>query len=40
MKQYHLVIEATLEIIGVKWKAFIICLLMLSDKMRTSELQR
>ncbi|MDQ1235131.1 DNA-binding HxlR family transcriptional regulator [Paenibacillus sp. SORGH_AS306] len=40
MKQYHLGIEATLEIIGGKWKALIICLLMLSDKMRTSELQR
>lgn len=40
MKQYHLGIEATLEIIGGKWKALIICLLILSDKMRTSELQR
>lgn len=40
MKQYHLGIEATLEIIGGKWKALIICLLMSSDAMRTSELQR
>ncbi|TKJ94371.1 helix-turn-helix domain-containing protein [Paenibacillus sp. PK4536] len=40
MKQYHLGIEATLEIIGGKWKALIICLLMASDAMRTSELQR
>lgn len=28
MKQYNLGIEATLEIIGGKWKALIICLLM------------
>ena len=39
MKQYHLGIEATLEIIGGKWKALIICLLMSGAK-RTSELQR
>ncbi|MFD5023003.1 winged helix-turn-helix transcriptional regulator [Paenibacillus sp. NPDC058367] len=39
MKQYNLGIEATLEIIGGKWKALIICLLM-SDAKRTSELQR
>ncbi|WP_339276101.1 helix-turn-helix domain-containing protein [Paenibacillus sp. FSL W8-0426] len=39
MKQYHLGIEATLEIIGGKWKALIICLLMSGVK-RTSELQR
>ncbi|MDF9843788.1 MULTISPECIES: helix-turn-helix domain-containing protein [unclassified Paenibacillus] len=38
MKQYHLGIEATLEIIGGKWKALIICLLMSGTK-RTSELQ-
>ncbi|WP_342438361.1 helix-turn-helix domain-containing protein [Paenibacillus sp. FSL L8-0436] len=39
MKQYHLGIEATLEIIGGKWKSLIICLLMPGAK-RTSELQR
>ncbi|WP_020618228.1 winged helix-turn-helix transcriptional regulator [Paenibacillus daejeonensis] len=39
MKQYHLGIEATLEIIGGKWKALIICLLMTGPK-RTSELER
>lgn len=39
MKQYHLGIEATLEIIGGKWKSLIICLLMAGAK-RTSELQR
>ncbi|WP_150274894.1 winged helix-turn-helix transcriptional regulator [Paenibacillus tepidiphilus] len=39
MKQYHLGIEATLEIIGGKWKALIICMLMSGPK-RTSELQR
>lgn len=39
MKEYHLGIEATLEIIGGKWKALIICNLM-SGKKRTSELQR
>ncbi|AGK98573.1 winged helix-turn-helix transcriptional regulator [Clostridium pasteurianum] len=39
MKQYNLGIEATLEIIGGKWKALIICLLM-HGKKRTSELQR
>jgi DNA-binding HxlR family transcriptional regulator len=39
VKQYNLGIEATLEIIGGKWKALIICLLMSGVK-RTSELQR
>ena len=39
MKQYNLGIEATLEIIGGKWKALIICFLMSGAK-RTSELQR
>lgn len=39
MKQYSLGIEATLEILGGKWKAFIICLLMSGTK-RTGELQR
>lgn len=39
MKQYHMGIEATLEIIGGKWKSLIICLLMSGTK-RTSELQR
>ncbi|AJG99354.1 MarR family transcriptional regulator [Clostridium beijerinckii] len=39
MKKYNLGIEATLEIIGGKWKALIICFLM-HGKRRTSELQR
>lgn len=39
MKQYHLGIEATLEILGGKWKSLIICNLMSGEK-RTSELQR
>jgi DNA-binding HxlR family transcriptional regulator len=39
MKEYHLGIEATLEIIGGKWKALIICALMSGTK-RTGELQR
>ncbi|MCF7756845.1 helix-turn-helix transcriptional regulator [Paenibacillus xylanexedens] len=39
MKQYNLGIEATLEIIGGKWKALIICLLMSGVK-RTGELGR
>lgn len=39
MKHYNLGIEATLEIIGGKWKALIVCLLMSGVK-RTSELQR
>lgn len=39
MKQYNLGIEATLEILGGKWKALIVCLLMSGPK-RTSELQR
>ena len=39
MKQYNLGIEATLEIIGGKWKALIICFLI-HGKKRTSELQR
>lgn len=39
MKQYRLGIEAALEILGGKWKALIICLLMSGTK-RTGELQR
>ena len=39
MKEYNLGIEATLEILGGKWKALIICLLMSGTK-RPSELQR
>ena len=39
IKQYHLGIEATLEILGGKWKALIVCLLMSGTK-RTGELQR
>ncbi len=38
MKQYNLGIEATLEVLGGKWKAFIVCLLMSGPK-RTSELE-
>lgn len=39
MKQYNLGIEATLEILGGKWKALIVYLLM-SGKKRTGQLQR
>lgn len=39
MKQYHLGIEATLEILGGKWKALIVCFLMSGPK-RTSKLER
>ncbi len=39
MKQYHLGIEATLEILGGKWKALIVCRLITGTK-RTGELQR
>lgn len=39
MKQYNLGIEATLEILGGKWKALIVCQLMPGPK-RTSELER
>ncbi|MDF2911450.1 MAG: MarR family transcriptional regulator [Sporolactobacillus laevolacticus] len=39
MKQYTLGIEATLEILGGKWKALIVCQLMSGPK-RTSELER
>ncbi|WP_196594509.1 winged helix-turn-helix transcriptional regulator [Pectinatus sottacetonis] len=39
MKQYHLGIEATLEILGGKWKALIVCLLITGPK-RTSSLER
>ncbi|MGT2907368.1 winged helix-turn-helix transcriptional regulator [Streptococcus dentiloxodontae] len=39
MKKYNLGIEATLDILGGKWKALIICLLMSGPK-RTGELQR
>ncbi len=38
MKQYNLGIEATLEILGGKWKALIVCLLMSGSK-RTSQLE-
>ncbi len=39
MKQYRLGIEDTLEILGGKWKALIVCLLMAGTK-RTGELRR
>lgn len=39
MKQYRLGIEATMEILGGKWKALIVCLLISGTK-RTGELQR
>ncbi|MCI1857441.1 MAG: helix-turn-helix transcriptional regulator [Sporolactobacillus sp.] len=40
MKQYRLGIEATLEILGGKWKALIVCLLITAGTKRTGELQR
>lgn len=39
MKTYNLGVEATLDIIGGKWKPLIICFLVQGTK-RTSELQR
>lgn len=39
MKQYNLGIEATLEVLGGKWKSLIVCFLMSGPK-RTGELQR
>ena len=39
VKQYNIPIEATLEIIGGKWKVVILCHLTKGTK-RTSELQR
>ena len=39
MKQYNIPVEATLEIIGGKWKVVILCHLT-KGKKRTSELQR
>ena len=38
-KQYNIGVEATMEIIGGKWKAIILCHLR-HDTMRTSELRR
>ncbi|MCP1493030.1 winged helix-turn-helix transcriptional regulator [Peribacillus frigoritolerans] len=39
MEKYNFPIEATLEIVGGKWKVVILCILM-TGKKRTSELKR
>ncbi|MCA0756840.1 winged helix-turn-helix transcriptional regulator [Paenibacillus sp. N4] len=39
MKKYNIAVEATLEVIGGKWKCVILCHLMHGSK-RTSELKR
>ncbi|PFK37407.1 MarR family transcriptional regulator [Bacillus cereus] len=39
MKKYNIPVEATLEVIGGKWKVVILCHLK-KDKKRTSELKR
>ncbi|MCT6925537.1 MULTISPECIES: winged helix-turn-helix transcriptional regulator [Bacillales] len=39
MKQYHIPVEATLDVIGGKWKVVILCHLKKGTK-RTSELKR
>lgn len=38
--QYHNPVEATLSIIGGKWKVVILCLLKETETMRFSDLQR
>ncbi|MET4558957.1 DNA-binding HxlR family transcriptional regulator [Lysinibacillus parviboronicapiens] len=40
MKKYNFSIEATLDIIGGKWKIVILCILMMGQRKRTSELKR
>ncbi|EON73082.1 winged helix-turn-helix transcriptional regulator [Lysinibacillus sphaericus] len=40
MKKYNFSIEATLDIIGGKWKIVILCILMMDQRKRTSELKR
>ncbi len=39
MKQYNIPVEATLDVMGGKWKAVILCLLQKGAK-RTSELKK
>lgn len=40
MKEYNIGVEATIDVIGGKWKPVILCHLKDEGKMRTSELKR